>query len=138
MTTPRNNVFFIKQISGSNANKGMVNMKKSIGTLMTLILLSQALSLPLFVSEARAETRVTITFAAGGVACGVYFFLRFAFRSSMTIQQFRDNTALINHGPEGWQIESPTLDVIRDEHRNRLFLMDPPETLQMNILQFSF
>ena len=112
-------------------------MKKSIGTLIILIILSQLFSLPHLVSEARAETRVTITFAAGGVACGVYFFLQFAFRSSMTMQQFEDNSALVNHGPDGWQIEPPTVNVIRDEHRNRL-LMDPPETLQMNIFQFRF
>lgn len=130
--------FFVKHISGFNGNKGMANMKKSIGTLIILIILSQLFSLPLLVSEAKAETRVTITFAAGGVACGVYFFLQFAFRSSMTIEHFQDNVALFNHGPEGWQIETPTLNVIRDVHRNRLFPTDSPETLQMNILQLRF
>jgi hypothetical protein len=130
--------FFLKQISGFNGNKGMANMKKSIGKMILLIILSQLCSLPLLASEARAETRVTITFAAGGVACGVYIFLQFAFRSSMAIQQFGDNTALFNHGPEGWQIESPTLNVIRNEHQNRLFRTEPPETLQMNLLQLRF
>jgi hypothetical protein len=113
-------------------------MKKSIGTMILLIMLSQLFSLPLFASEARAETRVTITFAAGGVACGVYIFLQFAFRSSMTVQQFRDNTALFSHGPEGWQIAPPTLNIIRDEPPNRLFSTDSPETLQMNLLQLRF
>jgi len=113
-------------------------MKKSIITLITLIILSQLLPSPLFVSEARAETRVTITFAAGGVACGVYFFMQLAFRSSMTIQQFQNDVALVNHGPEGWQIEPPTLNVIRDEHRNGRLLMNPPETLQINIFQVRF
>jgi hypothetical protein len=116
----------------------MANMKKSIDTLIILIILSQLFSLPLLASEARAETRVTITFAAGGVACGVYIFLQFAFRSSMTIQHFQDNTALFNHGPEGWHIDPPTLNIIRDEHRNRLFPTDSPETLQMNLLQLRF
>ena len=113
-------------------------MKKSISTLIMLIIFSQLFSLPLLVSEAKAETRVTITFAAGGVACGVYFFLQFAFRSSMTIQPFQDNVALFNHGPKGWQIETPTLNIIRDEPINRLFSADSPETLQMNLLQLRF
>ena len=138
MTAPRNNVLFYKVNRGFNVDEGMVNMKKSIDTLIMLIILSQLFSLPLFVSEARSETRVTITIAAGGVACGVYFFLQFAFRSSMTIQQFQNDVALVNHGPEGWQIEPPALNVIKDEHRNRLLLMDPPETLQINIFQVRF
>ncbi|MBA4422204.1 MAG: hypothetical protein C0390_03760 [Syntrophus sp. (in: bacteria)] len=113
-------------------------MKKTTGALIALIISVQLFSLPLLVSEARAETRITITFAAGGVACGVYFFLQFAFRSSMTIQQFQDNTALVNHGPEGWQIAPPTLNVIRDGRRNKLSLTDSPDTLQMNLFQFRF
>jgi hypothetical protein len=113
-------------------------MKKSIGKLILLIILSQLFLLPLLASEARAETRVTITFAAGGVACGVYIFLQFAFRSAMTIEHFEDGAALVSHGPEGWHIDPPTLNITRDEHRNRLFPMDSPETLQMNLLQLRF
>ncbi len=113
-------------------------MKKTTSTLIILILLGQLCSVPLLVSEARAETRVTITFAAGGVACGVYFFLQFAFRSAMTIEPFQDNIALINHSPEGWHIATPTLNIMRDEQRNRLSPMDAPEILQMNILKFRF
>jgi hypothetical protein len=113
-------------------------MKKSIGTLIILIILSQLFSLPLLASEARAETRVTITFAAGGVACGVYIFLQFAFRSSMIIERFEDGIALVNHGPEGWHMAPPALNIIRDEPRNRLFPTDSPETLQMNLLQLRF
>ena len=113
-------------------------MKKSISTLIMLIIFSQLFSLPLLASEAKAETTVTITFAAGGVACGVYFFLHFAFRSSMTLQQLEDTSALVNHGPEGWQIEPPTLNIIRDKPLNRLFSADSPETLQMNLLQLRF
>ncbi|MDP1992893.1 MAG: hypothetical protein Q8K00_17915 [Syntrophales bacterium] len=113
-------------------------MKRSIGTLTILIILSQLFLLPLMASEARAETRVTITFAAGGVACGVYFFLQFAFRSSMTIERFEDSVALVSHSPEGWHIAPPTLNIIRDEHRNRLFPTDSPETVQMNLLQLRF
>jgi hypothetical protein len=113
-------------------------MKKSIGILIILITLSQLFSLSFMPSEARAETRVTITFAAGGVACGVYIFLQFAFRSSMTVEHFEDSVALVSHGPEGWHIDPPTLNIIRDEHRNRLFPTDSPETLQMNLLELRF
>lgn len=107
-------------------------------TLIALIILSQMLPLPLFISEARAETRVTMTFAVGGVACGAYLFLQFAFRSSMTMQRVEDNPALVNHGPEGWKIDPPTLNVIRTENRSRLFLMDHPETVCVNIFQLKF
>jgi hypothetical protein len=116
----------------------MAGMKKGIGTLILLIILNQLFLLPLLASEARAETRVTITFAAGGVACGIYIFLQFAIRSSMTIERFEDGAALVSHGPEGWHIDPPTLNIIRDEHPGKLFSKDFPETLQMNLLQLRF
>lgn len=57
-----------------------------------------------------ADVQITVTFAAGGVACGVYFF--FAYSSSLAgdgklIQP--DSAALFNLGPEGWQVRPPLL-----------------------------
>lgn len=105
---------------------------------MVLILLSQVLFLPLSASEAEAETRVTITFAAGGVACGVYFFLQFTFKSSMAMQLYQnDATALFNHVPDGWQIVYPSLSLIGDGR----FKAPPersPETVHMEILKLMF
>ncbi len=113
-------------------------MKKTTGKLLILIILSQLCFLPLWVPEARAETRVTITFAAGGVACGVYLFLMLSFRSSMTMERFEDSIALVSRDPEGWHIAPPTLKIIREERHNRLFPADSAETLQMNLLRFRF
>jgi len=113
-------------------------MKRNIGLLIILIFLSQLLPLPLPGPEARAETRVTITVAAGGVACGVYFFLRFAFRSSMTTRQQEEAFALVNYGPTGWRIGPPALNISRTDHNTRLFSTEPPETLQIDMLQLRF
>lgn len=113
-------------------------MKRNIGLLIILIFLGQLFALPIWASEARADTRVTITFAAGGVACGAYFFLQLAFRSSLTARPFLDHAALFNHGPEGWHIEAPTFNTLKGGHGGRQSLKDSPETLQMNILTFRF
>jgi hypothetical protein len=62
------------------------------------------------VSKAVADTRITVTFAAGGAACGVSFF--FILSSSITNDwqnnQY-DTMALFNRSPEGWQVRPPTL-----------------------------
>jgi hypothetical protein len=131
-------VFFKRKASGFSSDDRMVTMKKNVGLLIALILLGQLFPLLFCASEARADTRVTITFAAGGVACGAYIFLQFAFRSSMTPRPFRDHAALFNHGPEGWYIEAPTLNVLKDDYSRRLSFTDPSETLQMNILNLRF
>ena len=113
-------------------------MRKTAGMQLILIILSQLYALPFWVPEARAETRVTITFAAGGMACGVYLFLMMSFRSSMTMERFEDGIALVSRDPEGWHIVPPTLNIIREESYSRLFPADSPERLQMNLLQFRF
>ena len=113
-------------------------MKNCIAPLIILILLSPLLPLPLPVSEARAETKVTITVAVGGVACGVYFFLRFAFRSSMTTRQPEEAFALVNYGPTGWRIEPPTLNVSKTDPRTGIFSTEPTETLQIDMFQLRF
>src|SRR5574340_803716 len=110
-------------------------MKKRICTMMAVILFCQLFFLPLSASEAAADTRVTVTFAAGGVACGVYFFLRLTFGSSMAIQPYQsDANALFNHGPEGWQINSPSLRFSSNEHL-RMSAEQSTETTSMEILK---
>ena len=46
-------------------------MKKRISLLIFLIFLTPAILSPLWATDAVADTRITITFAAGGAACGV-------------------------------------------------------------------
>lgn len=114
-----------------------MNVKKRLCLLISLMILSQPLLIPAFTAEAKAETRVMITVAVGGVACGAYFFLQFIFRSSMTTEPYRYDTALLNHNAEGWQVGFPVLNLIQNEHY-RLFLNKAPETLQMDILKIRF
>jgi len=116
-----------------------VDKKKCIRVLISIIILSLLFLLPGLVSEARAETRITITVAAGGVACGIYFFLQYAFRTSLSIQQNQiETTAIFNLGPEDWQIRFPTLNLIGSEHRNASFSVHAPEAVQLNVLKWRF
>lgn len=113
-------------------------MKSRICIMVTLFLLSQCIFLPLLPSKAEAETRVTITFAAGGVACGIFFFLRFGIRESL-LQQYQNNaTALFNRGPEGWEISYPSINIIQDEERRMAYPDCSGETVQMELLKFRF
>jgi len=116
-----------------------VNKKKCSRTLVAIVILSLLFLLPRLASEARAETRITITVAAGGVACGVFFFLHYAFRVSMSIEQYQaGSTAIFNLGPEGWQIRFPMLSLDGSEHRNVTFPVHSPETVQMDVLKWRF
>jgi hypothetical protein len=115
-----------------------MNIKKLIGLLICLVILMQILLIPAFTSDAKADTRVMITFTAGGVACGAYFFLHFIFRSSMTMQPYQYDTAVLNHDAEGWKVGFPALNRIQSEHSDRLFPQNVPETFQMNLLKIRF
>jgi len=115
-----------------------MNMKKRLGLLVILMMLIQLLLIPAFTAEAKADTRVTITFTAGGVVCGAYFFLHFIFRSSMTMEPYRYDTALFNHDDEGWQVGFPALNLTQNVHNDRLFPQNDPETVQMNLLRVRF
>ncbi|MDI6726695.1 MAG: hypothetical protein QMD32_06990 [Smithellaceae bacterium] len=101
--------------------------------------MSQPFLLPISASVAQAETRITITFAAGGVAGGVYLFFRFAFRGSSMIQQSQnDATALFNHGPGGWQIKYPALTLVGEAHAIPPRPAQSPEMAQVEILKIRF
>lgn len=115
-----------------------MDMKNCICTIAALILLSQALFLPLSASEAKADTRVTITFAAGGVACGFFFFLRFTLGGSLIPQHHPDKSALFDHGTEGWEISIPSVHFLRDNERSMIRPVRSSETVQMELLKFRF
>jgi hypothetical protein len=113
-------------------------MKRRICMMVAFFLLSQCIFLPLLSSKAAAETRVTITFAAGGVVCGIFFFLQFAFRSSLLQQYQNDSTALFNRGPKGWEISYPSINIIQDEGSKMIYPDRSGETVQMDLLKFRF
>ncbi len=116
-----------------------MNKKKWIRTLVAIVIFSLLFLSPRLASEARAETRITITVAAGGVACGVFFFLHYAFRVSMSIEQSEtETTAIFNLGPEGWQIQFPKVNIVGSGRHNVSFPVYSPETVQMDILKWRF
>jgi len=115
-----------------------MNIKKRIGIFICLIILSQLLLIPAFTAEAKADTRVIITFTAGGVACGAYFFLQLIFRPSMTTEAYQYDTALFHYNAEGWKVGFPALNLIQNEHNDHLFPKNIPGTLQMDIMKIRF
>jgi hypothetical protein len=106
--------------------------------LMALILLSQIVLLPFSASEAKADTKVTITLAAGGVACGVFLFLRFTFRASLVQQHQEDVNALFNIGARGWNIQFPSINLTQDEEGKMFRSENSRQTAQVNLLTFKF
>jgi hypothetical protein len=119
-------------------NMGIIDMKKRIGTLILLVILSQLLLIPSFSTEAKADTRVMLTVSVGGAACGAYFFLRFVFRSSLTTEPYQYDSALFNHSAEGWQVGFPVLNLVQDEHNAGLSNQNTPEAYRMDILKIRF
>ncbi len=113
-------------------------MKKRTYIFVALILLSQSILLPIFASEAEADTRVTVTIAAGGVACGVFFFFHFAFRASVLEQRGDTMEALFNLGSEGWQVNFPSINFQQAEERKLFPSEHSPEAVGMNLLKFRF
>jgi hypothetical protein len=106
--------------------------------MVAISLLSQCIFLPLLSSKAEAETTITITFAAGGVACGIFFFLRFGFHESLLRQYDKDATALFNRGPGGWEISYPSINLINEEDHKMVRHDQSRETVQMELLKVRF
>jgi len=113
-------------------------MKNRICMIMALIFLSQAALLPISASEAEAETRVTITFAAGGAACGIFLLLRFTFTESLIQEHRNEAAALFNRGPEGWEVAFPSISTTRSEHFKMISGEQSPDTVQLELLRFRF
>jgi len=114
-----------------------MDMKNRICIFLALILLSQSILLPLLASEAAADTGITITFAVGGVACGVFVFLHFTF-ASMLQQHQDDINALFNWGSAGWQIKFPSINFRQDEEHKMFRSEHSPEIVQVDLLKFRF
>ena len=113
-------------------------MKNRICILVAFIILAQSIFLPLLSSEAAADTRVTITIAAGGVACGLFLLLRFTFRASMIQQNQDEMDALFNGGSGGWNIQFPSINIRHDEEHRMSHSVHSQEMVQMDLLKFRF
>ena len=105
--------------------------------MVSLILLRLLVLLPISASEARADTRVTVTIAAGGVIGGIFFFLRLKFRGAMP-QYASDAMALLNHDREGWKIEYPAVNIMSKEDLKTSPGGHSPETVHMEIVKLRF
>lgn len=58
-----------------------------------------------------ADVRVTITFAAGGIAGGMYFFFYYSTGHYLNIPfEPADPHALLTHTEKGWRIDVPHLN----------------------------
>lgn len=111
--------------------------KIRICLLMLPVLLSLTIAPPFLAPEALADTRITITIAAGGVACGVYFF-RITYKSLAPASAFRDTGALLDVGPAGWSLDFPSPNFTREEPHGAVLQGRPVETAFIDILRLHF
>ncbi len=113
-------------------------MKNRIIVIMSVILLTHSVLLPFFPSDAEADTTITITFAAGGVACGAYLFFRFTLRESVIEQNQGNIFALFNLGPQGWQVKFPYIDLRQNEEPKMFRSERLSESVQVDLLHIRF
>jgi len=105
-------------------------MRKSPPTFTVLLALCLILAITAPASESCADMKITVSFAAGGVACGIYFFISFSTGNFNMPLESPDKTALLNLGPEGWQPGVPWLKLTG--------AAPGPLTPYLDILQFRF
>jgi len=81
--------------------------------ILFMIALCAAMVTTIPVTDAEADVRITITFAAGGAACGFYLFFYY---SSGFVADWQDKQsdalALFNLSNAGWQVRPPSLQFI--------------------------
>ena len=63
---------------------------------------------------AASQVDVSVTIVIGGAACGVYFVLAYTMDYLPDRKPFQTETAMLNHSPEGWQVECPRLKFVKD------------------------
>lgn len=90
-------------------------MKRAKKTMFIVLLIAVIIATP--VSDAISGVKVTVTFAAGGAACGAYFFFIFTSGESTSWQNVHpDAKAILNYSPKGWQMRVPSLMYIDDRN----------------------
>ncbi|MBN1662051.1 MAG: hypothetical protein JW943_00470 [Deltaproteobacteria bacterium] len=113
-------------------------MQKRVWIVAVFILLGHIFLLPLTATEAHARTQVTVTFAAGGIVCGIYFVLQFMVGSSLLPEDPYDATALFDKGREGWAIKAPSV-AMTPYHELAARRTDPTRhTVAMELLKVRF
>ena len=105
-------------------------MRKRPRILTVLLALCLILAVTAPASESCADVKITVTFAAGGVVGGIYFFIYFSTGNFNMPLESPDKTALLNLGPEGWQPGVPWLKLTG--------AAQGPLTPYLDILQFRF
>ncbi|MEW6332860.1 MAG: hypothetical protein AB1558_01175 [Thermodesulfobacteriota bacterium] len=104
-----------------------------------LMVLSLLILSPVAEPEAAAETRITITVAAGGVACGLFLFVQYAFRVSMTAEATeRETTAVLDLGPEGFRMRFPRVRILAARHAGVAAPSPVSETVEVDLLKWRF
>lgn len=93
-------------------------MKKTQKIVLTIALCA-SICAAMPATNALAEVRVTVTFAAGGAACGFYLFFSYSsgFTADLQNTQF-DSPALLNYSAEGWQVKPPMLQFTGDNNKS--------------------
>lgn len=87
-------------------------MAKKIFLVVLMAVALQIAAWPVFLREADARTEVTVTFAAGGIACGVYFFIAFTVHG-YSLLNYGENTALLNYTDQGWEVGLPAVTMLQ-------------------------
>jgi hypothetical protein len=92
---------------------------KRMRKILLAIALCIAISASTPISSALADVRVTVTFAVGGAAGGLYFFFSYSSGYMADWQnKIFDTPALLNYSPEGWQVKPPLLQFTGTEDKN--------------------
>lgn len=116
-----------------------MNRRKRRKILTFLTVLGLLFLSPSAEPEAAAETRITITVAAGGAACGFFLFMHYAFRVSMTAEQIeRETTAVLDLGPEGFRMRFPRVRILVGRHAGFASPSLLSETVQVDLLKWRF
>jgi hypothetical protein len=113
-------------------------MQKRFWIIVALILFSQAFLSPLAAPEAQARTQVTVTFAAGGVVCGIFIFLQFTVSSSLLPEDTYDTNALFNKGKEGWNVRIPSINMRQIQYPEAAHPTHVGEAVGMDLLKVRF
>jgi len=87
-------------------------MLTKFSTLSFIVAICLVVVMAIPASDAMADVRVTVTFAAGGVACGFYafFYLTSGYMSESQHGLGEETAALLNFSTTGWHIRPPDLN----------------------------
>jgi hypothetical protein len=87
-------------------------MLTKLSTLSFIVAICLVVVMAIPASDVMADVRVTVTFAAGGIACGfyVFFYLTSGYMPERLNGFDEGTTALLNFSTTGWQVRPPDLN----------------------------